>query len=258
MFARSIGVLCAGALVSSASAEAIEITFENLLPSGSPAFTPVFFGLHDGGFDLFDSGTPASAALELVAELGDTSMLSAEFVATPGTGPSGTAAGPVLGGGSTLITFDPADPTSSRYLTFATMVVPSNDLFIGNGNPMGIEIFDAGGSFVGPITIDIFGADVWDAGTEMNDALDGAAFLQGVDGTRGTPEGGVVQLFFDQPDAVAYLDSLVGLTTAPGFVIEQTFGEMTPIARITIIPAPGAVCIFLLAALGTTRRRRHS
>ena len=45
------------------------------------------------------------------------------------------------------------------------MVVPSNDFFIGNATP--VQIFNANGSFVGPITIQVYGSDVWDSDTEQ-------------------------------------------------------------------------------------------
>lgn len=244
------------ALASGAGAQEISITFENLLPGTGTAFTPVFFGLGDGSFDLFDPGGTASAGLEDVAEIGQTGALSAEFAAADPTGLFQTSmGGPVIGGGSTTVTFDVTDPASASTLVFATMVVPTNDLFIGN--PNGIEIFDSSGEFVGPFTITIFGSQVWDAGTEVNDALNGGAFLQGVAGTAGTetPDG-TVELFFQDPNADAYLASLVGLTTAPGFDIGSTFTELTPIAQLTVVPTPAGISAAVVVGVIAGRRRR--
>ena len=56
-------------------AESIRITVENLQPADGFFFTPVWFGLHDGGFDLFDVGSAASSALETIAETGDAAPL---------------------------------------------------------------------------------------------------------------------------------------------------------------------------------------
>ncbi|MEM9660903.1 MAG: spondin domain-containing protein [Planctomycetota bacterium] len=244
-------------LAGSASGQAVSVTFENLLPSGGTAFTPVFFGLSDGSFDLFDPGSPASLGLEEVAELGSTGTLAAEFAAADPSGLSATTStGPIAGGGSATVDFNVTDPAANRFLSFASMVVPTNDLFIGNGNNTGIEVFDAAGNFNGPITITIFGGQVWDAGTEVNNADDGAAFLQGIDATLGTPQGGNVELFFNDPGASAYLDSLVGRTTAPGFDILSTFDQGTPIAQITIVPTPATLALVPLAGLAAARRRR--
>ncbi|MEM7227306.1 MAG: spondin domain-containing protein [Planctomycetota bacterium] len=255
---KSLVSVCAIAALSSfAGAETIEIEFENLLPSGGTAFTPVFFGLHDGGFDLFSSGETASSALEQVAELGATGDLEALFGGSAGTGAFGTTSGgPITGGNSTSLSLDVLDPTSERFLTFASMVVPTNDLFIGNGNQLAYELFDAAGNFNGPVTIEIFGSNVYDAGTEVNNADDGAAFLQGIDGTAGTAQNGTVQLFFSDPNSGDYLDSLLGRTTAPGFDIESTFGSATPIARITVVPTPGALAGLAVCGLMVRRRRR--
>lgn len=255
MIRTTIGITAIAALAVSANANDIQVTFENLLPSGGTAFTPVFFGLSDGSFDLFDAGSAASAGLENVAELGSTAALAGEFAAASPNGLSATTStGPITGGGSASVTFDVTNTDDARFLSFASMVVPTNDLFIGN--PDGIEIFDAFGDFNGPLTINIFGSMVWDAGTEVNNADDGAAFLQGIDGTQGTVEGGTVNLFFSNPNATAYLDSLNGRTTAPGFDITSTFDSSTAIARITIVPAPATLALAPLFALTATRRRR--
>ncbi|MEO0631040.1 MAG: spondin domain-containing protein, partial [Planctomycetota bacterium] len=170
--------------------------------------------------------------------------------------PNGQSAtsGLITGGNSDSVSFNVTNPADNRFLSFATMVVPTNDLFIGN--PNGIEIFDAAGNFNGPLTITIFGSQVWDAGTDVNNADDGAAFLQGIDGAAGTPEGSTAQLFFSLPGADGYLDSLLGRTTAPGFEITSTFTSTTEIARITIVPSPATLALVPLAGLAAARRRR--
>lgn len=243
------------ALAGAATASEITVTFENLLDANGTAFTPVFFGLDNGSFDLFNPGGTASAGLEAVAEIGQTGTLASEFAAASPGGLSATSTGgPIVGGGSTSVSFDVNDPTQNRFLNFATMIVPTNDLFIGT--PNGIELFDAAGNFNGPITITIFGSQVWDAGTEVNNADDGAAFLQGIDGAAGTTENGNISLFFNNPNATAYLDTLIGRTTAPGFDIESTFGEQTAIATLTIVPTPAAGALLPVAGLVAARRRR--
>lgn len=244
-------------LAGSASGQTVSVTFENLLPEGGTAFTPVFQAFHDGSFDLFDNGSPASFGLEQVAELGSTGDLAAEFAAAAPSGTSATSSGgPVVGGGSVTTGFTITNPADNRYFSFASMVVPTNDLFIGNGNNLAYEVFDAAGSFNGPLTITLFGTNVYDAGTEVNNADNGAAFLAGIDATQGEVEGGNVSLFISDPGYIAYLDSLVGRTTAPGFVIESTFSQATPIARFTIVPSPATLAIAPLAGLAMVRRRR--
>ena len=57
--------LASAALASAPSAQAValKIKVENLAPMAGTLFTPVWVGVHDGSFDLFDAGAPASAAL---------------------------------------------------------------------------------------------------------------------------------------------------------------------------------------------------
>lgn len=249
--------IAALALAGSAQGQTLSVTFENLLPSGGTAFTPVFQAFHDGSFDLFDNGSPASQGLEEVAELGSTGTLTNEFFGAAPNGIAQTSAGgPIVGGGSVTTEFKISNAAEKRYFSFASMVVPTNDLFIGNGNNLAFEIFDANGNFNGPVTITLFGTNVYDAGTEVNNADNGAAFLQGIDATQGEVEGGNVSLFISDPGYIAYLDSLVGRTTAPGFVIESTFSQQTPIARFTIVPTPATLALVPLAGLAAARRRR--
>ena len=176
------------------NAQQIEVQVENLSPSDGFFFTPVWSGFHDGSFDLFNSGEAASPGLELIAEEGNFSTLSAEFA---GSGTDGAVFSPGGFGGAPV--FDPGETSSAvfdisandRYFSFASMIIPSNDAFIGNSNPLAYEVLDSNGEFTGPIVIEIFGADIYDAGTEVNDAQ-GAAFsaLGGIS----SDEGGVVAL----------------------------------------------------------------
>src|SRR5262245_32554188 len=93
----------------------VRVTIQSLAPPGGTYFTPVWIGFHDGTFDLFDSGSPASAALERVAEDGNNAPLSAAFAASGAGGAdatlqSGGAIPPFGPGQSASVTFslDPA------------------------------------------------------------------------------------------------------------------------------------------------------
>ncbi|MEM1166795.1 MAG: spondin domain-containing protein [Planctomycetota bacterium] len=239
------------------SAQQIQVTFDNLLPENGTAFTPVFVGLHDGTFDLFNPGEAVTSGLERVAELGATDELTAEFNGSAGSiDGATTGGGPVLGGQSRSVVLDGGGLGAGGFLTFATMVVPTNDLFIGNPNQTGIRVFDDAGEFVGPFTITIFGSQVWDAGTEVNDLDDGAAFLAGIAGTAGTDQGGTAQLFFNDPSAQSFIDGTIGRQTAPGFVVASSFTELTPIAQIRVVPSPGAAALAATGLLLGVRRRR--
>ncbi|MBM4113140.1 MAG: hypothetical protein FJ253_07165 [Phycisphaerae bacterium] len=244
-------------LAGTARADMITVTIENLLPAGGLSFTPVWLGFHDGGFTNFAAGAPASDydGIEAIAELGAGAAQMARFAASQPLGVQTMVAdlngAPVFSPGESRSVDITLDAVKNAFFSFASMLVPTNDLFLGD--PGAIQLFD-GGSFVGPITIDIHGSMVWDAGTESNSVLDGGAFVMGVDATRGTVEGGVIHLFLGDPGAPDYLSSLLGLTTADGGTISSTFGDETLIGRITIVPAPGAA---MLAILSLARSRRR-
>lgn len=243
-----------------ALAQTVEIRIENLQEPGGMAFTPFWIGFHDNSFDVFNAGSAAAGGITEIAELGDTGPLSARFAMEQPMGVDATFADPsgppvFSPGESASMVFDVGDATRNRYFNYASMVVPTNDLFVGNDNAR--EIFDAGGNFLGPITIDIFGRNVYDNGTEVNDITDGPAFVAGIDATGGTREFEDIQLFFSRPGADAYLASIIGVTTAPGDEITRVFTEGDLIGRITIVPAPGVGAVGLLAGMGLIVRRRR-
>ncbi|MHC5023083.1 MAG: spondin domain-containing protein [Planctomycetota bacterium] len=185
-----MGLIAAVALSGPVAAAQIEVTIENRSKRHGLYMTPVWVALHDGGFDVFDPGVPTTpgGGLERIAEDGNASVLSAEFAASPSgqaggldaviLAPAGFPGAPVFDPmESATMVFD-VDPESNRFLSFVSMIIPSNDAFIGNHDPTMIELFDANGAFVGPIKLEILGSMVWDAGTEANTEMDAAFFNQ--------------------------------------------------------------------------------
>jgi hypothetical protein len=179
----------------------VTITVENLSPEKGTPITPLWFGLHDGNFDTYDRGRPATAGLESLAEDGDTTQIAAEFLDS-GTGfVEGTITGD-KGANPDIIDVEETTSltftvdrslASSRYLNYAAMVLPSNDAFVANGDSMAHEIFDADGNFIGADFV-ISGDQVLDAGTEVNDeATSSTAFLGQTEPNMGTTATGVVR-----------------------------------------------------------------
>jgi len=244
-----------------AAAPAVRIEIENLGTSTDFFLTPLWVGLHDGSFDLFSTGSAATAGLEELAETGSPATLLSEFdapgrlqgvAADPADFGSMPGQPPVIDPGNTATTdIAIANPANYRYFSFASMVIPSNDAFIGNGDPTAFELFDAAGNFNGTQVIDITAANIYDSGTEDNTGLGAAFSAQG--GAATDTVGGTVS---QGPD----LSNFVGTDTAAGTTIGAVPGS-TPFARITIsvIPEPTSVA---LAGLGITglcglmRRRR--
>ena len=201
----------------------IRITATNLAPEFGTLLTPIAVGLHDGTFDIYDLGSPASAELERLAEDGTNApLLDAIAAAVPDSRqfvlPGVLTPGPLAPGESTstTVTLDPVDP-AGRYLSWASMILPSNDAFIANDNPMAHEIFDTAGVF-NTLDFIIPGSDVRDAGTEVNDELDTTtAFFGQTVADAGTPESLNIATHsgFLAPDA---LDSVVTILEDPNFL----------------------------------------
>ncbi|WOO39576.1 spondin domain-containing protein [Rubellicoccus peritrichatus] len=212
-----------------ANATEVRVTVENLAPSDGLYFTPVWFGFHDGSFDLHDIGGAASAGLESLAEDGMTATLDGEFGSADGrqsnvlAAPSGIGPGLYNPGAIASFTLD-LNTAENRYLTYASMLLPSNDAFFGNGNPLAVELFDADGNFTGERTIIIIGENIYDAGTEVNDTM-GAPFSM-IGGTS-SDEGGLVALH-------SGLDNFIGSALGNGDILGSAFSSSTQIARITI------------------------
>jgi hypothetical protein len=173
----------------------VMVTIESLTPDYGVFFTPVWVGFHDGSFDLFDPGGLASEALERIAEDGDVSVARAAFAddyAEAGglddviTAPDGFAGAPVFDPGDRASAVFVLDAKANRYLSFASMVIPSNDAFIANHDPQAIEVYDETGNFAGKKIITILGSMVWDAGTELNTEMDAAFINQAEPNTGAT------------------------------------------------------------------------
>lgn len=254
------GLLLSGAMATGASATTLAVTITNEQADDGVYLTPLFSAFHDGSFDLFDAGSAASSSLEALAEegnpgplLGDASAAGANTGVVFGPAGFGSAPGqpPVIDPGETGRTQVTVD-AGNTYFSFASMAIPSNDLFIGNDDPLAYSVFDMMGEFQAT-TIQVFAAQVWDAGTEVNDG-NGAPFntSPGNTGTS-TDEGGVIVL----ASATGGLNALTGLTTPAGTTI-GTVGTLIATIEISEVPLPAGAPLLLagLAGLGLAKRRR--
>jgi hypothetical protein len=243
-----------------AHAQKVRVTIQNLAPEHGNYLTPAWVGFHDGSFDLYDQGAPASAALERLAEDGNTQPISDAFAASGAGAAQATLLGPIIPplapGQMTSMDFMlDGSLASSRYFSYATMIIPSNDAFIANGDPQAFRIFDDMGKFLGA---DFFvtGAMALDAGTEVNDELPAnTAFFGQAAPNAGMTEGGVVHLHpgFHPKGSGGILDD-------PMFANADFTADGYQIARITVteVPEPGSVALLSslsLAGVVLFRRR---
>lgn len=230
-------IMCAAvaALVpvfQSASATTVQVSIENVAPDGGVFITPVWVAFHDGNFDIYDRDEPASAELERLAEDGNTGPISDAFA---GSGIDDTLVGAgEIGPGETVSTvFDIDASTANRYFSYASMVLPSSDYFIANGDPLAHDLGGLDGAPAGTEIMFDIGMAVLDAGTEVNDfntsAGNGIFGLPPGQGgpNQGADEGGVITEVTDPFDDFA--NSPSGLNDALIFT-EYPNG----IAKVTI------------------------
>ncbi len=217
--------------------EQVFVQIENVQEAGSGFFfTDVWAGVHNGDFDLFNIGEAPSPGLENIAENGGNTILQEEF-AQPGrlqTDNPGPA--PIGPGVIREHTIDVINPENYQYVSFASMILPSNDVFFGNEDPLAHRLFDDAGNFIEPIVIEITGADLLDAGTEANDAMGLPFVIDGGNMADETETDDGISLLND--DLSAYLN----LENVPGATIDSPIAPDEIVARITIYAGPARSC----------------
>ena len=241
-------------------AEMLTVTIENLAPQNGNFLTPVWVGFHDGTFDVFDLGSPASMSLERIAEDGNTGPLSMDFDASGAGSAQATIpgpGGPIAPGDIATFQIDvDGSLGTSRYFSFASMVIPSNDAFVGNDDPLAFRVFDDDGTFLGA-NFFITGSEVLDAGTEVNTEIPlDTAFFGQLDPDTGTDEGGVVAL---HPGFLPAGSG--GILDDPMFANADFTVDGYPIAQIRVVPEPSTAALLavagVLALRSRPRRARH-
>jgi hypothetical protein len=289
-----LAILAVSFTYASAFAVTVEVSIENLSPEHGQGIAPVSFAFHDGSFDLFDEGQPASIAVELMAEDGlngdpnrrvPLGFFLAAFAAgaDPTKAPSvedtiagqfALSAAGLVGGVQDLLFFDrrenpyfgvqlPGETLSvnvelddngnnQQFFSYAGMLFPTNDAFIGNDDGTAIRVFDDQGKFIGADFV-IFGSQVWDAGTEVNDEDPENVPYSLANGLNSVEENGVIHLHEGllPPGSGGIVDfefagELIAVNadfSAPGYEI----------ARITMrqVPEPSSL-VMTLAAIAVT------
>jgi hypothetical protein len=254
MFIRVSAVLAAfvfAADVASAAFVQVGVTIQNLSPVNSTSFAPLRLGFGNGTFDAFNNGQAATAPIISVAEGGSGSAWFPAFQAAEPNAVLGSVGGALLPGQVASNTFL-VDTNVNPFFTFATMVIPSNDLFLGNDSPTRFRLFDASGNLL-ISQIDQFGRDIWDAGSELPIPAN-AAFLVGSNNDLRVDQNGVVSFSFSE------LNNYNGLTTAAGYTFNNSLTANTPIYRISFavqaVPEPTSVVLLAVGVCGMAAVRR--
>lgn len=174
---KTLFALVVGTVLSMGQAVAAEftVTVKNL--TNGIYFTPLLITAHDGETHFFETGSPASAALQAMAEGGNISDL-VDMVGGPDrdtvVDPAG---GPLAPGGIVSDVYFNTKRTRNRYLSLTAMLLPTNDGFVGLDS---LRIPRIPGTY----RYYLFG---YDAGTEANDEIVNGGGAPGVPGIPGAP-----------------------------------------------------------------------
>ncbi len=253
---RSIAAAAVLAILAPFAAPAetlkLRVTVQNLAPTDSVAYAPLRVGFHSGTYDAFNEGEAATAPIISIAEGGSGADWFPAFAAADPTATLGTVvpnpAGPLLPGGKARALFT-IDTAVNPFFTFAAMVVPSNDYFIGNDDPQQYRLFDAAGALLID-RIDLRASDIWDAGSEADDPAN-AAFVVGGNNDLRTPQNGVVAFDF------AGLSIFDGLQTPVGYTFLSQLTGTTGVYRINFalasVPEPTGLAVLAFGLLLAVR-----
>jgi len=252
-YATAAVAVTLGLISLSTAAAQTQIRIDVSAP-GSVALAPSWVQFSSTSNAVVQGGATASAGLELLAELGDTSGLIAERGGQQVSGPLGTPGGPTSN--STVVTVNDSD----NFFNFAAMILPSNDWFVGTGAQvpeLDISSLLFGAAAGSSLSLDF--TQFYDAGTEedFNFAAPPGAFGF-ADPALSSPPGG-------NPDTLSTI-SLVDTSGNPFSQLANANGDISSLATngnsvatvtLTVVPEPGSlVGLLAIGGLGMLRRRR--
>ena len=275
--------------LSNALATSVELTITNNSPDGGVSFTPVWVGFHNGSFDSYDGGAATSPELERLVEDGNNAPISAAFDADETLAPSappvatqtgirqqGNLGGGPVGPGTVVSqTFDIDAAGANRYLSYASMVLPSNDYYIANGNAVAHDLATLDGAPIDTMISFNIGVSVNDAGTEVNFenlgagmvdesiaglGLLGPGFVGQSEEDTGTSEDGVNVIVSGDPFTSDLLSAFPNLDFNDASLYPNGIAtvKITVVGDPSPVPEPSTIALSILgfaAVVGMGRRR---
>ncbi len=226
--------------------------------TGPVGLAPALAAFHDGSYDIFDTGGTATAGLEALAEVGDLSTILGEAATAGANAAAIVDGGPFVPGGGTASAIFSVDAADTSF-SFAAMVLPSSDWFIGNGTA--VDISSLIGASVGTTLPTITLSTAYDAGTEEEDfAFAPGGGLVGIT-TTSSPGGGVSTSdpisVVSGPDPFASFDNIEPASFDTS-TIDFTGGSIATVT-LEVVPEPTSLVMLSLSLVGlcSTRRRRR-
>ncbi len=275
------------------TAQSIDVRVEvtNNAPTGGVAITPAWVGFHSGSFDSYNGGLASQPGLESIAEDGSTALISKQFLDFNDTNGGYTYVAPGPANGlvrtgdlrdryrvdGTLVDDDGTPPLlpgesisqdftlridgSNRYFSYVSMVLPTNDFYIANGNPTAHDLasfYDGEGSI--SFNIGLPGT-INDAGTEATSYVTSAANgLFGLAGGQMGPDTPSGSLGLANMNVSGNPFEGFGIDTPAEFNFNDESLYPNGIATVTlsVIPEPSSnlLSVFALSGLLMIRRRR--
>ena len=293
-FRRVLNLICAFAFAAASFATSsamastvVQVTITNQSPTGGVYITPLWAGFHDGSFDSYNGGLSSQPGVERVAEDGDVSQISSDFLGgytyIDNTGASATVlssqsgadrvdgaianGAPIAPGEVASSTFNVDVSGANRYFSYASMILPSSDYWIGNGSPTAHDLSSLAGAAAGTsISFDIgLPGEVNDAGTEVNDfATSPGNPLFGIPAGQSAPDQGVdengvnVNVLTPYSDFLNTPDNFLSDLSELKFNNSALYPNGVANVTITVVPEPASasLLVFALPLLGLLRRRR--
>lgn len=226
---KILAALAIAGISSAAQAQSLEITISNL--THGSAFTPLVVAAHNDSTHLFMSGTEASISLQTMAEGGDISGLAADLNTAGADIVENPAAGLLAPGASTSFMLE--TQSNNTELSFAAMILPSNDGFTGLDS---LTLPTTPGHYS-------YTVNAYDAGTEANDELITGGGALGAAGIPANPVGesganGTGAAGADQNNHIHIHRGILGDTDLEGGASDldsRVHRWLNPVAKITIV-----------------------
>ena len=165
-------------LLGAQPANAVDFNVRIINLSNGIWYTPFLVAAHPAGTSIFQTGEPASANLQAMAEGGDIAGLVTDLEGLGATIAANPAGGLLPPASETDVDLN-TDGTSNDLLTIVAMLLPTNDAFAGLN---AITIPTEPGTYV-------YNVPAYDAGTEANDEILNGGGAPGAPGMPADPGG---------------------------------------------------------------------